>query len=63
MRDLLFCDGRELRRLEYTIASIEARHGAKLRHDCLLAALKAERDELVRLSHRRSRRTDTLRAA
>jgi hypothetical protein len=52
MRDPIFCDRRELRRIEYTIASLETRHGSVLLNDGLLKALKAERDELLRLSRR-----------
>jgi len=63
MRNSIFCDRRELRRLEYTIASIEARHGSTLRDDCLLEALKAERTELLRVSGRRAARSGTRRAA
>ena len=55
MPDLIARDDRELRRLEYAIASIEARHGSTLRHDSLLAALKAERNELLRISGQHGR--------
>ncbi len=56
MTQLIVRDDRELHRLELAIASIEnARPCASLRNDCLLAALKAERDELFRISGRTRR--------
>ena len=51
MTELIARDDRELHRLELTIASIEnARPCAALRDECLLAALKAERNELLRIA-------------
>jgi hypothetical protein len=64
MTQLIIRDDRELRRIESTIAHIEnARPCSGLRNDCLLAALKAERDELLRIAGRmgRSRRIDRAR--
>lgn len=51
MRDLIVHDDRELRRVEQAIAALE-RSGANLRTHCLLAALNAERAELLRLGAR-----------
>jgi len=49
MRELIVRDDRELRRIESAIAMIErASASDKLRRHCLLMALKAERDELLR---------------
>jgi hypothetical protein len=64
MTQLIIRDDRELRRIESTIAHIESgRPSSGLRNDCLLAALKAERDELLRIAGRtgRSRRIDRAR--
>jgi hypothetical protein len=50
MRELILRDDRELRRIESAIATIEqASASDKLRRHCLLAALMAERDELLRV--------------
>ena len=49
MRELILRDDRELRRIENAIATIErASESDKLRRHCLLAALHAERQELLR---------------
>jgi hypothetical protein len=49
MRELIVHDDRELRRVERTIATIEqAPDAGKLSRHCLLAALHAERVELLR---------------
>jgi hypothetical protein len=49
-------DDRELRRIERTIAFIENdRPSGSLRRDCLLEALKNERDELLRIAGRKGR--------
>jgi hypothetical protein len=55
MRDLIVHDDRELRRIEQAIAALE-QSGARLRTHCLLAALTAERAELLRLGARTGRR-------
>jgi hypothetical protein len=56
MRQLIVRDDRELRRLETAIAHIEnLRPCSGPRNDCLLAALKAERDELLRITGRTGR--------
>ena len=57
MRDLVVRDDRELRRLEAAIASIkESSPLVRSGRVCLLAALEAEREELLRcLGHRRGR--------
>lgn len=49
MRELILRDDRELRRVQSAIAQIEqASASDRLRRHCLLAALTAERDELLR---------------
>lgn len=49
MRELILRDDRELRRIESAIATIEqASVSDRLRRHCLLTALTAERDELLR---------------
>lgn len=61
MTQLIVRDDRELRRLESVIGAIEtARPCSGLSNECLLAALKAERDELLRITGhaRRPRRSD-----
>lgn len=56
MTQLICRDDRELRRIESTIAMLEnARPCSGLRNDCLLAALRAERDELLRIAGRTGR--------
>lgn len=56
MTQLIVREDRELRRIENAIATIEsARACSGLRNDCLLAALKAERDELLRIAGRGGR--------
>jgi hypothetical protein len=50
MRDLILRDDRELRRIESAISMFEQRSASdRLRRHCLLAALTAERDELLRV--------------
>lgn len=50
MKELILRDDRELRRLESAIAVMEqAPASERLRRHCLLAALEAERDELLRV--------------
>lgn len=57
MKDLILHDDRELRRLETAIAAIEqASPRDSMRSHCLLAALKAERKELLRIGCRGARR-------
>jgi hypothetical protein len=50
MKELILRDDRELRRIETAIAAMErAPASERLRRHCLLAALEAERDELLRV--------------
>ena len=56
MKDLILHDDRELRRIETAIAAIEqASPRDSLRSHCLLAALKTERSELLRIGCRGAR--------
>jgi hypothetical protein len=56
MAALIVKDDGELRRIERTIAEFEARPPMeRLRKSCLLQALYAERDELLRVSPQRRR--------
>jgi hypothetical protein len=53
MKDLILHDDRELRRIETAIAAIEqAAPRDSARTHCLLAALKAERNELLKIGCR-----------
>jgi hypothetical protein len=65
VRELIVRDDRELRRVESAIVSIEQNsNGSRLDTHCLLAALKAERNELLRYSgHRRTVRRRGTRTA
>jgi hypothetical protein len=53
MRELILRDDRELGRLETAIANIEGASRDNLRTHCLLEALKAERNELLKIGCRR----------
>ena len=56
MSELVVRDDRELRRIEAAIAALRRdRPSFQTRHQCLLAALEAERDELLKLNGRRRR--------
>ena len=64
MRELIVRDDRELRRIEHTISTIEEASGtAKMSCHCPLAALYAERDELLRACGRRPAGKASLKAA
>ena len=52
MLELILRDDRELGRIETAIAAIEHSSPDSLRTHCLLAALKAERDELLKIGCR-----------
>jgi hypothetical protein len=52
MRELILRDDRELGRIETAIANIERASGGNLRTHCLLEALKAERNELLKIGCR-----------
>ena len=54
MRELIVRDDRELRRIEATIATIlrDDPTSARLSRHCLLQALRAEREELLRVHGR-----------
>ena len=64
MTQLIVRDDRELRRIEQKIAAIEnARPCSGLNNSCLLAALRAEREELLRIAGRTGRLRKIARAA
>ncbi len=62
MNELIVRDDRELRRLEAAIAAIgQDRAAARTGRQCLLAALEAERDELLKI-YGRARRSQRMAA-